>query len=209
RREHVMPPTASLLDDPGHAEEVAGGVRRIGQHVGERQGRARLVLAHHIGEGHRVRGGRDAGGVHRAELVDIGEDIAQLRLHADQVLRGELEPRQPRHVLDVLARDAGLAHESISSRWAYWSERRLRPTLAKWTVTRMSSPSRWMPTRSPSPHRAWRRRAPTWNGRSGSTSAGAGAAAAAGMRGALARPLRSTTSSSGISSRKRDGSPTP
>src|SRR4029453_10396608 len=197
----------SFLDNARHAEEVPGGLGRIGQHVGPGQRWARLVLSHHVGEGHRVGGGLHPGGVHRAELVDVGEDMAQLVLHANQLRLGKLEPRQARHVLDVLARDPELGHDSISSRWAYWRERRLRPTLAKWTVAITSSPSRWIPTRRPSPPRAWRSRAPTWKGRSSSTSAGAGAAGTAGMRGALARPLRSTTSSSGISSKKREGSP--
>src|SRR2546428_496340 len=116
------------------------------------------------------------------------------------------DPGKPGDVLDVLVAD----HQSISSRCAYWSDSRFRPTLAKRTVTIVSPPSFSMPTTIPSPQRACRTRAPTRNGRSspsGSPKVGSGSHTTP-PRGS-GRALSDVRCSSGISRRKRDGSPTP
>src|SRR5258705_5322982 len=101
-----------LLDDLGDAEQVALAVRRVGERLGLGQRRIRHVVPHHVGDRHRVRGGLDAGGFQRAELVEVGQDAVELTAHPLLLGRRQVEPGQARHVLDVVGRDlrAGGGH---------------------------------------------------------------------------------------------------
>src|SRR5439155_1128067 len=156
---------ASFLNDPRDAEEVAGAIGRVGEHLFEREARARLVVAHDVELRHCVGGRLDPGRVHGLQRVDVGEDGVELLAHRLELRLGQRQPGQPRDVGDVLARD----HASGSSRCAYCKDSRLRPTLAKPSVTMMSAPSRSTPTTSPSPKRACRTRAPTLIGHDSSS----------------------------------------
>src|SRR4030095_15444227 len=120
------------------------------------------------------------------------------------------EAGEPRHALHFLHGDLGLGHRYSSSRCAYSRDRRLRPTLAKCTVAITSLPSRSMPTRTASPQRACPSLAPTTKGRSCASVTGTRPAAAPRPAGGSDREAFSSTScSTGISRRKREGSPSP
>src|SRR5262245_17678838 len=99
---------ALLLDDLGHPEEVAAGLRRVGEHLLARKRWPRHIVPHHIGHRHGVGGRLDAGRIQRLELVDVREDAVQLAPHALLLLGPKLEPREPRHVLDLGKRDLRL-----------------------------------------------------------------------------------------------------
>src|SRR5499425_3575226 len=60
-------PVASFLDDPRHTEEVVDAIRGVGEHLLDREARARLVVAHDVELRHRVRRRLDASRVHRLQ----------------------------------------------------------------------------------------------------------------------------------------------
>src|SRR5215475_76882 len=157
-----------VFDDPRDSEEAIDGIGGVGQHLLGGEARPWNVVAHHVHHGHGVAGGLDSLRVEGAQGIDVGQDLGQLLLHASLLGVGEVQAGEPRHVIDVDLHS--------SSRGAYWSDKRLRPTLAKRTVTTVSSPSRSTPTTSPSPKRPWRTRAPTFRGNSSSRSSWAGGA---------------------------------
>ena len=92
----------------------------------------RLVLAHHVAQGHRVRGRLDAGRCRARAACRCrrGSRPARARMRSSSA-SVSVEAGEPRHVLDVFARSSMAPSTQISSRCAYCSDRRLRPTLAK------------------------------------------------------------------------------
>src|SRR5262245_42378690 len=98
-------PLLLLFDDLGHAKEVAAALRRVGERSVLGEAGAELVVAHHVDHGDSV--GRRLGGVgvERAQRVDVGQDAVELLAHALALGLGQGQPRQARHVLDVLAAD--------------------------------------------------------------------------------------------------------
>src|SRR5687768_5703659 len=97
--------TPLLLDDSRHAEELATALGRVGQGLALRQARAVDVVAHDVDQGHGVRRGLHARGIQGAELVDVGEDAAELLAHPLQLRVVERQAGEAGDVLDVLPRD--------------------------------------------------------------------------------------------------------
>jgi hypothetical protein len=60
-----------------------------------------VVLAHDRDRRHRIRGGRDAGGVDLLELIEVGEDVAKLLRQALCLRYGQLKMRQRGDPLDL------------------------------------------------------------------------------------------------------------
>src|SRR5215470_3339475 len=152
--------TVSVFNDARYSEELVHAIRGVGQHLVLRQAWPQLVVAHDVDHGHGMGGRLDVGGVQGVERVHVGQYLGELLLHARLLALAQVQAGQPRHVVDVDLHS--------SSSWAYCRDSRLRPTLAKRTVTTVSSPSRSTPTTIPSPKRPWRTSAPTLRGRSSS-----------------------------------------
>jgi hypothetical protein len=91
----------------GDAEAVVGHVGRLRERDLARQAGPRLVGAQRVGDLDGVRGRRDAVEVELADLLDVLEDVRQLIGDLGDLLIGELQTRQPRHVQDLLAIDHG------------------------------------------------------------------------------------------------------
>src|SRR5262249_1845865 len=150
----------SVFNDARYPEELVHAVGSVGQHLVLGQTGPVLVVPHDVDAGHGVGRGLDVAGVQGVERLHVGQDLGQLLVHAVLLALAQVQTGQPGHVIDVDL------HSSSSC--AYCRDSRLRPTLAKRTVTTVSAPSRSTPTTMPSPKRPWRTRAPTLSGRSSS-----------------------------------------
>ncbi len=102
------------LEDGRHAQERVIAQRRIGQRRLPRQAGTHLVLAHHVLELDDGGGRPDVAGVDLLQRLDRLEDVRQLRLHAVNLVVGQVEAREVGDVLDVLAGDA--CHEPMVAR---------------------------------------------------------------------------------------------
>ena len=106
--DRVLGGEAQGVDDRAH---VVGGTRnrppsargRVPQHVLERQRRVRLVLGPGVDEVERMRGRRDVGEIELGHLRDRVEDRAELVRQALDLVLGEVEAREPRHVEHLIA----------------------------------------------------------------------------------------------------------
>src|SRR5262249_47988422 len=142
---------ASVFNDARYPEELTHAIGSVGERRGLRQAGGGLVVTHDVDERDGVGRRLHALHVDRLQLVDVFEDHRELVAHPGALALGERQASQPGNVLDVLVADHRsvrllVAVQSISSRCAYCSDSRFRPTLAKRTVTIVSPPSFSMPT---------------------------------------------------------------
>src|SRR5208283_5378521 len=90
-----------LLDDLGYHEEAVRFRGRVAEGVFVADGWAHLVRAGDVDQRKGVSGGLDSGDVHFLQLLDVAEDVAQLRADLLLLIGGERQSREVGHILDV------------------------------------------------------------------------------------------------------------
>src|SRR5712691_4810835 len=132
-----------------HPEEAVLRVGRVRERLFARQRGPRLVLGQHVDEVEGMGRRLDVLQVELGHLPDRLQDRRQLLAHLLDLVAGELEPRQPGYVENVVSRDCHLsilANETGPFRDPFGSLR--KETQAAWTLAAWRPLSPWMTSNS-------------------------------------------------------------
>src|SRR5438477_5121393 len=96
--------SSGFAQDAGDAKAAVLGGRRLGEHLVAVEALVGDVVAQDVGERQRVGGGRHARGVEGGDVGRVLEDGAQLLGEPLELVVGDVEAGEPRHVGDVVSR---------------------------------------------------------------------------------------------------------